>query len=68
MIDILLVTTLIVSISDVLINLGTLCCSGRTKIKTKNIEITHSEYDKSNSLDSEEIEKITRKVHRRMSC
>jgi hypothetical protein len=45
-IDLVLLTTLIVSIGDLVVNLGTLCCKGRIKMNCNNcFTVEHNEND-----------------------
>ena len=67
-VDIVLIVTLIVSLGDLFVNLATACCSGRTKITTSKIKIEHSEKASKDSLDSDDIDRISDKLGRRFSA
>lgn len=43
---ILLITTLVVSLGDLLVNIFSICCSGRLKVEAPCIKVDHRENDK----------------------
>ena len=63
----MLLSTLIVSIGHASVSLLVVCCSGRTKISTSKIKFEHSDKTNNNSLDSDDIERISQSVIRRQS-